>query len=145
MCTHTCGLQDGYRGVKEGIEFKGIFVGGRGTDRDSTAAESHCRWLHKILISPVGKLLEASEQSFKVEPRCRGLALSKTGCGTTAVSKASCKTIEVRHSTQPWRVGGWVNGSSGWSSNGGYVELKTQSARWSLKPRNRSPNDRSMC
>lgn len=126
MCGHTCVLQDGYRGVKEGTEFKGIFVGGRGTDRDSTVAESHCRWLHKILISPVGKLLEASKQSFKVGPRCRGLALSKTGCRTTAMSKASCKTIEVRHSTQPGRVGGWINGSSGWLSNGGYVELKTQ-------------------
>lgn len=57
---HTCVLQDGYKGVKEDTEFKGIFVGGRGTDRDSTVAESHCRWLHKILISPAGELLEAS-------------------------------------------------------------------------------------
>jgi hypothetical protein len=28
--------------------------------RDSAEADSHCRWLHKILISPVGELLEAS-------------------------------------------------------------------------------------
>lgn len=49
-----------------------------------------------------------AKQSFKVEPRCRGLALSKMGCSTTELSKTSCKTIEVRHSTQPRRVGGWL-------------------------------------